>query len=69
MLRNTSAGSRWGVVARCHAAVERLGPTALGDLALDRAPEQVEDLRHDDHARDPVVPQASKMTRGFRLRT
>ena len=32
-------------------------PAALVDLALDGAPEQVEDLRDDDHARDPVLAQ------------
>ena len=38
-------------------AVERRLAAALGDLALDRAPEQVEDLRHDDHRGHPVVAQ------------
>src|SRR5258708_1358731 len=35
------------------------GSRATGPLgrALDRAPEQVEDLGHDDHARDPVAAQ------------
>jgi hypothetical protein len=35
---------------------ERRGPAALGDLALDGAPEQVKDLWNDDHARDPLSP-------------
>ena len=38
-------------------AVERRRPAALVDLALDGAPEQVEDLRDDDHRRHPVVAQ------------
>ena len=33
------------------------GAAAFGDLALDRAPEQVEHLGHHDHARDPMVAQ------------
>ena len=37
--------------------IDRRGAAALGDLALDRAPEQVEHLGHDDHARDPMVAQ------------
>ena len=41
----------------------------LLDLALDRAPEQVEDLGDDDHRGDPVLAEASKITRGLRLRT
>ena len=36
---------------------DRRGAAALGDLALDRAPEQVEHLGHHDHARDPMVAQ------------
>ena len=37
--------------------VERLGPAALLDLALDGAPEEVEHLRDDDHRGHPVVAQ------------
>ena len=37
--------------------VERARAAALVDLALDRAPEQVEDLRHDHHRGHPVVAQ------------
>ena len=36
---------------------ERGLAAALGDLALDGAPEQVEDLRDHDHRGDPVVAQ------------
>ena len=58
MLRNSHAPDRDreppGDAAQ---PLERLGPAALRDLALDGAPEQVEDLGHDDHARDPMVAQ------------
>ena len=37
--------------------VDRRRPAALRDLALDGAPEQVEDLRDDDHGGDAVVAQ------------
>ena len=38
-------------------SVEGLGPLALLDLSLDRAPEQVEDLRDHDHRGDPMVAE------------
>ena len=37
--------------------VEGRRPAALVDLALDGAPEQVEDLRDDHHRGDPMVAQ------------
>ncbi len=38
-------------------AVDERRPAALLDLAFDGAPEQVEDLRDDDHRRHPVIAQ------------
>ena len=54
--RNMSRRSAYG---RCRAIRRRRSNVVarpdLLDLALDRAPEQVEDLRHDDHRGRPVV--------------
>ena len=58
MLRNRSRRTRIGsrrAIARSRST--SAVATALGDLALDRAPEQVEHLRDHDHAGDAVVAQ------------
>src|SRR4029079_10548734 len=49
-----AAGRGGEMAADRSEAVEEGAATAPVGLALDRAPEQVEDLGHDDHARDPV---------------
>ena len=52
-----AAGPSAGAGRSPRSRVERGLAAALGDLALDGAPEQVEDLRDDDHRGHPVVAQ------------
>ena len=57
-LRNRSRRTAYGIRrAMPRSRIERRRPALLLDLALDRAPEQVEHLGHEDHARDPVLAQ------------